>query len=144
MDLANCKLISRAKSKISEKTPEYKYWESSAIPLKSYSKYYNDPYSRNLCVSRSAPKLHENIKPKSSKKIISMVGMDSSISNIMSRKDINRAYIEQISQRKKISRYPFDISVNQVVTSMRNVLRPNKLIPIHKPTEEKPASQGTS
>ena len=144
MDLVNCKLISRSRSKFSEKCVEYKYWESSVVEPKSPSKNNENYYSSKLSISRSVPKLKQNLKPKSPKENLSMVDMDSVIMNPISKKEIIKSYIDQISQEKKTFSYFSDIPEYQTNESLGNYARPHKLTPIHKHITVKTAYQGAN
>lgn len=137
MDLSNCKLICRSKGRSSENTTDYKYWPSSALhpsPNDSYEEIIK--YNRKMQASKSVQKLQ--------KRIYNRPSLSSLIRN--PDKDINDSYIRK--NYNKLSPLP-DSEVSKSIElsnalpdlhssiQYRNYLKPNPLVPLHKPQEGK-------
>ena len=126
MDLSNCKLISKSRIKLSDKSSDYKLWESAAPGSPS-----KDPSTKEgiLHVSRSVPRLYNKIKERYSP----TTGIEANRWESSNKKLIKLSPIEHSKERKFVN---ISIPILNSGVNLRNYVKPNGLVSIHKPHEE--------
>ena len=138
MDLSKCKLISWSRSKLTDKSTDFKYWQSSAFDITPIPKACESVYQRmrKLTASKSVPRLNQMFRDKSSVHGASNANLEPDLQNILPKIPRQSPSPETVEMRKRMNNYYINIPEVYTGESSRIGVKPMKLVPIKKKVEE--------